>query len=112
MCAHRIDHTKLACPTKPGTFWDLGYPITCLMNLSVQNRNRRSDQDKITLTNLITTVAEQARFANLLQTKCQPKSGLQTQLWIFSTNQDPKQPIAYSDLDIHNQSSMRRNNLL
>jgi hypothetical protein len=40
--------------------------------------------------NLITIVAKQARFANLLQTKCQPKSGLQTQLWIFSTNQDPK----------------------
>jgi hypothetical protein len=75
-------------------------------------QNRRSDQDKITLTNLITTVVEPARFANLLQTKCQPISSLQTQLWIFSTNQDSKQSIAYSDLDIQHQSSMRRNNLL
>jgi hypothetical protein len=58
MCVHLIDHIKLAHLTKLGTFWDLGYLVTCLMNLLVQNKNMKSNQNKIASTNLITIVVE------------------------------------------------------
>lgn len=70
MCIYLIDHIKLAHLTKPRTFWDLGYLVTCLMNLSVQNKNMKFDQGKIPLTNSITIVVEPIKFAKYVIFPC------------------------------------------
>lgn len=70
MCVHLIDHIKLAHLTKLGTFCDLGYLVTCLMNLVVQNRNMKSDQAKFALTNLNTKVVELIKFAKYVIFPC------------------------------------------
>lgn len=80
MCVHLIDYIKLAHLTKPRTFWDLGYLVTCLMNLSVQNKNMKSDQGKIALTNLITIVVEPIKFAKYVIFPCKCISLLMIQL--------------------------------
>jgi hypothetical protein len=70
MSVHLNDQIKLAHLTKLGTFWDLGYLVTCLMNLVVQNKNMKSDQGKIELTNLNTIVVELIRFAKYVIFPC------------------------------------------
>lgn len=70
MCIYLIDHIKLAHLTKPRTSWDLGYLVTCLMNLSVQNKNMKFDQGKIPLTNSITIVVEPIKFAKYVIFPC------------------------------------------
>jgi hypothetical protein len=70
MSVHLIDHIKLAHLTKLGTFWDVGYLVTCLMNLAVQNRNMKTEQGKIALTNLSTIVVELIKFAKYVIFPC------------------------------------------